>query len=134
MKKSVMKIIGAVLVFALIFGSMAGLLRYRYSDSITSIRRFYQLEDNTVDLLGLGTSHVYEGLSPAVLYREYGIAAYDLCAPAQAVWNSYYYFVEALKTQTPRAVVFDVYMLNTNSEYDTTANAAKSRRERWHDT
>lgn len=126
MKKSVMKITGAVLVFALIFGSMAGLLRYRYSDSITSIRRFYQLEDNTVDLLGLGTSHVYEGLCPAVLYREYGIAAYDLCAPAQAVWNSYYYFVEALKTQTPRAVVFDVYMLNTNSEYDTTANAIKT--------
>ena len=126
MKKVLLRSLGALLALVMVFGCMDLLLRYRYSDSITSIRRFYEQEENTIDVLGLGTSHVYEGLSPAVLYREYGIAAYDLCAPAQTVWNSYYYFVEALKTQTPKAVVFDVYMMNTNGEYDTTANAIKT--------
>lgn len=126
MKKTFLRLIGAVLAVLLVLGSMSLLLNYRYADSITSLRRFYEQEENTVDVLGLGTSHVYEGLCPAVLYQEYGIAAYDLCAPAQRVWNSYYYFVEALKTQKPKAVVFDVYMLNTTTEFDTTANAIKS--------
>ena len=126
MKRKLIKAVCLILFFSLIVGGTNAVLRYRYTDSILSIQRFYEQEENTVDVLGLGTSHVYEGISPGVLYREYGIAAYDLCAPAQAVWNTYHYFIEALKTQSPKAVIFDVYMLNTNEPYDTPANAIKT--------
>lgn len=126
MKKKLLKAVCLILFFSLTVGSVGAVLRYRYPDSIVPMRRFYDQTPDSVDLLGLGTSHIYEGLAPAVLYREYGIAAYDLCAPAQAVWNTYYYFVEALKTQSPKAAVFDVYMLNTTVPYDTPANAIKS--------
>ncbi|MBQ6019582.1 MAG: hypothetical protein IJL26_05305, partial [Clostridia bacterium] len=126
MKKKLIKAVCLVLLFALSVGGTDAVLRYRYIDSILPMKRFYEQEKNSVDVLGLGTSHIYEGLSPGVLYREYGIAAYNLCAPAQAVWSSWHYFVEALKTQSPKAAVFDVYMLNTNVPYDTAANAIKS--------
>lgn len=126
MKRKIIKFAALLLFFSLIVGGLGALLRYRYPDSIVPMRRFYDQKENSVDLLGLGTSHIYEGIAPAVLYREYGVAAYDLCAPAQAIWSTYHYFVEALKTQSPRAAVFDVYMLNTNTPYDTAANAIKS--------
>ena len=125
-KKLFTKILCLLLGFAVIFGGIYAVMDYNYADSIIPLKRFYQQKENSIDVLGLGTSHIYEGLCPAVLYREYGIAAYDLCAPAQAVWSTYYYFVEALKTQRPKAVVFDTYMLNTNTDFDTTANAIKT--------
>lgn len=126
MKKSILKVVSFVLAVVLIFLSMSSLLRYRYSDSITSIKNFYRQPENSIDVISLGSSHVYEGICPAVLYEEYGIAAYDLCAPAQEIWSTYHYFVEALKTQKPNAVVLDVYMLNGGEDYDSVAGAIKS--------
>ena len=52
---------------------------------------FYNtLEKDTVDVLCVGSSHVYCGINPVQLYNDYGIAAYDLAAGSQAVWYSYF--------------------------------------------
>ena len=51
MKKVLLRSLGALLALVMVFGCMDLLLRYRYSDSITSIRRFYEQEENTIDVL-----------------------------------------------------------------------------------
>ena len=72
---------------------------------------FYRLEEDTVDVLFVGSSHVYYSINTCNLYDAYGIARYLLASPAQPVWISYYFLQEALKTQSPRLVVFDVCTL-----------------------
>ena len=66
---------------------------------------FYRLEEDTVDVLFVGS------INTCNLYDDYGIASYLLASPAQPVWISYYFLQEALKTQSPRLVVFDVCTL-----------------------
>ena len=101
-------------------------LSFKYLDSTYKMDCFYDLEDNTVDVLVLGSSHAYQGFNTSVLWSEYGFTSFDLCGAAQPIWNTYYYLEEALKTQTPKAIILDTYMLYISSEYDETASAIKN--------
>ncbi len=72
---------------------------------------FYQMDENTVDVLFFGSSHAASGFSPQKLYDEYGIRSYNLGSDEQNLLVSYYWLLEALRFQTPKAVVLDCYML-----------------------
>jgi len=76
---------------------------------------FYEMEKNTVDVLFLGSSHCYCGFSPQEFYGRCGIRSYNLGSSRQSTWLSYYWLREALKTQTPQAVVMDVYYTRVSS-------------------
>ncbi|MBQ9009222.1 MAG: hypothetical protein IJ088_07840 [Clostridia bacterium] len=56
---------------------------------------FYKEPENTVETLILGTSVSYHGISPMILYRDYGICAYALGTSNQPVLTSYYWLKEA---------------------------------------
>lgn len=99
---------------------------FKYGDGIYSIQKFYDLEDNTVDLLVLGSSHAFENINPAVLWEEHGIAAYDLCGSVQPLWNTYFYFKEALKTQTPKLVILEAYATTFSAEYSDDSRIIKN--------
>ena len=95
---------------------------YRYT-KITQYPRddffdFYRnIDKGTVDVLCVGSSHVYNGINPVQMWDDYGIAAYDLACGSQSVWFSYYYIKEALKTQHPEIVILDVYTLRNADDY-----------------
>lgn len=72
---------------------------------------FYRLEDNSLDMINIGSSHIYCSINTVELYRKEGITSYNLAAGAQPIWFSYYYLKEALKTQNPKVVVLDVYTM-----------------------
>lgn len=74
--------------------------------------------ENTVDILCVGSSHMFSGINPIQLYEEYGYSAYVLAAGSQAPWQSYYYIKEANKTQNPQIVIFDTYILGTMKPED----------------
>lgn len=78
---------------------------------------FYKMKDDSIDALFIGSSHVYMNVNTNTLWRDYGIASYDLCGTAQPLWNSYFYLKEALKTQHPEVVVVDVYTVIRQVEY-----------------
>ena len=101
-------------------------LSFKYLDSTYKLDCFYELEDNTVDVLVLGSSHSYQGFNTAVFWSDYGFSAFNLCGPAQPIWNTYFYLEEALKTQKPKAIILDTYMLYVSNEYDEAANAIKN--------
>lgn len=98
---------------------------------------FYELPKNSVDVLIVGSSHVYRNINPAIFFEEAGIAAYDLGSPSQPVWNSYHYIVEALKTQKPKLIVLEVYKATMEEEYADPAVTIKAlcgmhfSRNRW---
>lgn len=71
---------------------------------------FYELEENTVDVVFLGSSHSVSGFSPQYLYNEYGIRSYNLSCEQQNLITSYYWLKECLKYQSPKTVVLETYL------------------------
>ena len=100
-----------LVVFALLLCILLNYTVYvltpKHDYGICPIINLYHQEDDTVDVLVLGTSCGYAGVNTNVLWEEYGIAAYNLCTAEQPYWISYYYLEEALKTQQPRLILLD---------------------------
>lgn len=96
-------------VFFLLFACFSTLFRFKYSDGIEPLTRFYKQEENTLDALFFGSSHMFVGVNPLALWEGYGIPAFVVGGSEQPFWNSYYYIKECLKTQTPKVVVLDVF-------------------------
>ncbi|MEG0091052.1 MAG: hypothetical protein RSA20_04465 [Oscillospiraceae bacterium] len=48
-------------------------------------------------------------MRPAVFWRDYGINAHNVYSWGQPMWISYHYIKEALRFQSPKVVVLDVY-------------------------
>lgn len=135
MKKNAIKVIAFVLTFIVCICGVTNVLDFKYLDSTFKVKMFYEQEDNTVDVLVLGSSHAYQGINTAVLWNEYGIAAYNLGGAAQPIWNTYYYLEEALKTQTPKVIILDTYTLHYTDDYSEISFAIKNTYGlKWSDT
>lgn len=69
-----------------------------------------------VDVLCIGSSHMFCGLNPIQMYDDYGYASYIVACGSQAPWQSYCYIKEIDKTQDPSIIILDVYMMGANNE------------------
>ena len=111
--KSVLKCICFIAVFAVLFVYVQEVLRDKWADGeynpSIKIKGFYAEEENSLDVVFIGSSQVYADIAPAVLFHDYGIASYDFCANEQPLWISYYYIKEVLKHQDPQVIVLDVF-------------------------
>ena len=114
-----LKFMGRALVVALVVAvcvsgawKVLTLKSFADSDNTTaSFENFYELEEDSVDVLFMGTSHVREGFVPQELYDGYGITSYNLASSEQSIVMTYYWLEEALETQSPEVVVLDVLNL-----------------------
>lgn len=84
-------------------------LKLKSIDGCYVAQMFNKQKPDTVDVVFIGSSHIYTDVNPAVLWTEYGIAAYDLAGSNQPLWNSYYYMKEAIEQQDPELIVIDLY-------------------------
>lgn len=114
---SAIRIACFLLLLAAVLWQVSGVLKPKNEDGIYNMELFYELPENSVDVLFLGSSHAYCGFNTGVLWREQGIASYVLAGSQQPFWNSYHCLVEALKTQRPSLVVLDVYMAYIDTPY-----------------
>lgn len=126
MKKIAAKIVGVVLVGCFLLGYVNHVFTIKDDDGIYSMTKFYELEENTVDVLVLGSSHAYMSFNTGVLWRQQGISSYVLAASAQPLWSTYYYMKEALKTQTPELIVLEGYRVLEEKEFVSAGFAMKS--------
>ena len=118
--KNRIKLISKFILFLFILFSCVILVEkvlepeYYYNDewpTTATYQNFYKLEKDSVDVLFLGSSHCASAFNPQLLYDNYGITSYNLGCEQQSMVVSYYWLKEALKTQSPKAVVIDSYML-----------------------
>lgn len=112
-KKDLLKMISACLVFVIFFEILTAVLMPKWnsyhSDQMqTRIQAFYHQEKNSQDVIYLGSSYAYCGISPLRIWEEQGITGYVFAGTGQKTWISTYYLKEALKYQTPKVVVFEV--------------------------
>lgn len=114
--KLAVKIVTFVLLTGLLVGMVNECLKPKYFynqmwPSTNTYLDFYDLEKDSTDVLFLGSSHAMCSFNPQVIYDEYGITSYNLASEQQSLVVSYYWLREALKYQSPQAVVLDTYML-----------------------
>lgn len=87
--------------------------------------KFYEEEEDTIDVIFLGSSHAASSFIPQELYNNYGITSYNLGCEQQNLVTSYFWLKEALRYQKPKAVVLDCYFLFLYSGYEP-LNSAES--------
>ena len=107
-KKIVLRILA---IFALIFGIsvLSDILQIKSDHGINQNRGLYFQSEDSIDAVFLGTSHIHCNVNTALLWEEYGIAAYDYSGAEQPLWMTYYYLKEFYKYQDPKVVVLDLY-------------------------
>lgn len=109
MKKIIVPIIAAAAVAGVLF--LAGrLLEPKYMHGIVegALTAEYYEEELPHDVIFIGDCEVYENFSPMTLWEEYGITSYIRGSAQQLIWQSYYLLRDALRTEKPKAVVFNV--------------------------
>ncbi len=126
MAKKIVKTCVFLILLIIVLAKINDIFKFKYSDGIYSLKTFYELLENTVDVLVLGSRHAFEDINPAILYEKYGIAAFDLGGSVQSLWNTFYYLKEALKSQKPQLIVLEAYGTVVDMEYSDSSPAIKN--------
>ena len=115
------KITFKILVFLLIFlfilyrvQNVFVLKGTKYGGDLWS---FYNKEKNSLDVIYFGSSQSYASFSPEIIDPIVNINSYNFATQQQPVDITYYYMVEALKTQHPKYMVVEIRMFSYDAEY-----------------
>ena len=126
MKKSILRIISFMIILTICLWQLNNIFAPKYGDGIYSVTMFYEQENNSIDVLFLGSSHAFENINTGTLWDEYGLASYIMGGSVQSLWNTYYYLEEALKTQHPKLIVLDAFSTTFIDNYLWDANIIKN--------
>jgi len=123
MKKSIFKILAFLTILFVLFQAVS----YFFIPNKSNLFKFgyynktkYDLlneEDNTIDVIFLGDSLVYNGISPMYIWNEYGYTSYDCAVPAATSKEIYNYAKVIVESQKPKLVFVegDVLFRKMNS-------------------
>lgn len=111
------RFICTILVLVIGIFPVIHVLEFKFDDGNNCLTAFYELPENSVDILSIGSSHAFANINPQVFWDAYGYASYNLGASCQPMWNSWHYLVEALKYQKPSVILLDAYEVNYSAEY-----------------
>jgi hypothetical protein len=106
MQKKIISVILFFLVFLISFQFANDLLFTK--TELNAAKDLILEKENSIDVLFLGTSHVYCGVNPLEIWNQTGIPSFNVVSNRQPIWSSYGLLKEALKHQKPKAVFFDV--------------------------
>lgn len=79
-----------------------------YAGITRQIRGIYKEPTNTIDVVIMGNSDAYFGISTMKLWEDYGIKSYNLGMDMQTTWSSYYIAKEIYKKQKPKLAIIEV--------------------------
>lgn len=103
-----------LVVFALIFGYCSDMVR-RQDDEVDAIHGYYGVEENTLDVLFMGSSPYLRGISPNIM-EDNGFTSYVRASALQPPSTTYHLLAESLEYQSPELVV--LFPDNIFTEYD----------------
>lgn len=100
----ILRCVAFCVVFVLLFGNLTQYLR-RYDDETNEIHAFYDEPKNSIDVLWIGSSPLLRGVSPMLMYQDYGFTGYVRASALQAPAVSHALLAESLQYQNPKVVV-----------------------------
>lgn len=112
--KQIIKVIAFIIIGIILFSLLNPIFIPKTSNR-TIIQGFYAEPKKSLDVVFVGDSAIYRGITPIKIWQEYGITSYNFASPTQRLWDSYYCVKEILKYQKPKVIVLHAdAMFNTD--------------------
>ena len=111
--KRAIRVISFIVVCILWLSAVYEVLRWKdtHGDYLSSVTELKNTPDDRVDVVFVGSSHVYAGIYPSYLWADNGISAFDLAISGMDRDSAYYYMKRMFEKQSPRVAVVDVFAL-----------------------
>lgn len=79
---------------------------------------FYAEEENSLNIVSMGSSAMFRYVNNISLWKEYGLTSYNFCSPEQSLYALEYMVDEVEKTQSPDVYLVDArqFLLNGSKE------------------
>lgn len=119
--KKIVFIVSFILAAVLLLIPLSYMLR-PVSDENKEFRNrmigFYAEEDNSLNIVSMGSSAIFRYVNNIVLWKEYGLTSYNFCSPNQTPYALEYLIDEVDKTQSPDIYIVDVrqFLINGTKE------------------
>ena len=84
-----------------------------------AMRDIYKQQKNSIDVLYVGDSNVYTGISPLEIYNNIGVTGFSASTPQQDMIGSYFFIKEFFKRQNPKVVMLETGEFFTLREHFT---------------
>ncbi len=116
-KKTLLQII-AVIGFLVAAGTCITLTynALRWKDTtgnyLSSVEQLRATDDDLVDVVFVGSSHCYCGITPSYFWNDKGWSVFDMATSGQDKDSGYYHLKNLLKTQSPKVVFVDLHALS----------------------
>ncbi len=120
MKKNIIHSILFTIIFFILYIGFAYLFApknniFKYDIFTLAGHEILSEKENSIDIIFLGDSLTYSGISPIDLWNEYGYTSFDYAYPAQKISISYEELKLALKVQKPKVVMLEANVLMRDS-------------------
>lgn len=116
MGKNIKNLLSCLLVIAIVvvaIGCLGNLLRPLDTDiAVSAVKTFHELPEDSIDVIGYGSSHMWRGLDTRELYNNYGINAYNYGCNWQHINTTSLFIKDSLRTQTPKILLIETYYVN----------------------
>ena len=107
-RKTILRLLGGAVFFALLLLSIAVASRMmQRKESISRVGPFLSRADE-FDVLFIGDSHMVNDVFPLELWRDYGIASYNISSYGNTLPVSYWAMMNALDYASPKLMVIGV--------------------------
>lgn len=116
MKKAIIKVTALIAVLIIILSQINTVFLKKVGHRAKLYQGLYN-EDNSYEVLLMGSSHMNSSINPNILWGQYGITSFNYGTGGQPIDVTYYLLKEALKTHNPKVVVVDLYYLGMTTEY-----------------
>ena len=98
--------------FSLIFLLLFSWGNFAMKDAGLGWTEFYQLPENSVDVVILGNSHNFQTFQPQIINDIVPVNSYTLGISGENIFISYYELREILKYQKPKTIVLETFTLD----------------------
>lgn len=110
------KIFGCVITLLLTVGvvyKLGVLVRPINTDiALNAIDTFHDMPEDSLEVIGYGSSHMWRGMSAMEMYKAYGIGAYNYGCNWQHINTTELFFKDSLRTQSPKVILIETYLVN----------------------
>ena len=113
MKRSVIikKCVVFLVIFFALFVLIQHILKYKWENHEFISTRFecYENENkDTIDVLFFGTSRIYAGITPMIMWNDVGLSGMNFGTSLQNAMCNYYLLEYSLLKQTPKVIVLEL--------------------------
>lgn len=103
-----LKILALIIPVIMFVSFMQSFLFCNMDQTTERVRRFYEEEENSLDVIFLGAGDVSTGFAPGLAYEEFGFTSYLYTFDANPASLYKYQLREILSTQQPQAILVEL--------------------------